>query len=161
MMRFRLRLRRMIAKSWILSRCYLRAARPSPFGSGERRDLVFLLWRQHAPSTFRVRRGIQALECCTGPIKGYRRRFNLDGLRLAAPLTRRKEYRGAGTAMSRSRPKIVMVGWSRSSRRWLRVTRWMESRCCGTSPHCGMAREPTDCPRPTSGFWRASSTCSE
>jgi hypothetical protein len=24
-----------------------------------------------------------------------------------------------------------------------------------------MAREPTDCPRPTSGFWRASSTCSE
>jgi len=50
MMRFRLRLRRMIAKSWILSRCYLPAARPSPFGSGERRDLVFLLWRQHAPT---------------------------------------------------------------------------------------------------------------
>jgi hypothetical protein len=26
----------------------LPAARPSPFGSGERRNLVFLLWRQHA-----------------------------------------------------------------------------------------------------------------
>ena len=30
-------------------------------------------------STFRVRRGIQALECRSGRIKGYRLRFNLDG----------------------------------------------------------------------------------
>jgi hypothetical protein len=37
----------------------------------------------------------------------------------------------------------------------------MESRRCGTSPYCGMARAPTDCPRPTSNFWRASITCSE
>jgi gamma-glutamylcyclotransferase len=29
--------------------------------------------------TFRVRRGIQALECRPGRIKGYRLRFNLDG----------------------------------------------------------------------------------
>src|ERR1700730_14345351 len=37
----------------------------------------------------------------------------------------------------------------------------MEIRRCGTSPYCGAAREPTDCRRPTSGFWRALSTCSE
>ena len=29
--------------------------------------------------TFRVRRGIQVLECRSGRIKGYRLRFNLDG----------------------------------------------------------------------------------
>jgi hypothetical protein len=32
-----------------------------------------------ADSAFRVRCGIQALECRPGRIKGYRLRFNLDG----------------------------------------------------------------------------------
>jgi pimeloyl-ACP methyl ester carboxylesterase len=30
-------------------------------------------------ATFRIRRGIQPLGCCSGSIKGYRLRFNLDG----------------------------------------------------------------------------------
>ena len=65
------------------------------------------------------------------------------------------------TAFANSRPTPFMVGWSRPSRTWLRAKRWMETHRCGTSPYCGMARAPTDCPRPTSNFWRASITCSE
>ena len=98
MMRFRLRLRRMIAKSWILSRCITRCATIAFRVGRTTRSGISLMAPTCADSAFRVRRGRQALECCTGPIKGYRLRFNLDGLRLAAPLTRRKEYRGAGTA---------------------------------------------------------------
>ena len=98
MMRFRLRLRRMIAKSWILSRCYYPLRNHRLSGGRTTRSGISLMAPTCADSAFRVRRGRQALECCTGPIKGYRLRFNLDGLRLAAPLTRRKEYRGAGTA---------------------------------------------------------------
>jgi hypothetical protein len=88
-----------------------------------------------AGSAFRVRCDIQALECRPGRIKGYRLRFNLDGRPRgkAAPanlhpdleaelwgvlyrITRRDllrlDSKGAGTAISRLRPKIVMVGWS-------------------------------------------------
>ena len=79
MMRFRLRLRRMIAKSWILSRCYypLRDHRLS--GRANDEIWYFAYGANMDDGTFRARRGIQALECRPGRIKGYRLRFNLDG----------------------------------------------------------------------------------
>jgi cation transport regulator ChaC len=77
--RLRPKLRRFIAKSWILARCYypLRGHRLS----GRATDEVwyFAYGANMHESAFRVRRGIQPLEHRTGHIKGYRLRFNLDG----------------------------------------------------------------------------------
>jgi cation transport regulator ChaC len=73
------KLRRLIAKSWILSRCYypLRGHRLS----GRAKDEIwyFAYGANMHDSAFRVRRGIQPLEHCSGRIKGYRLRFNLGG----------------------------------------------------------------------------------
>jgi cation transport regulator ChaC len=73
------KLRRLIAKSWILSRCYypLRGHRLS----GRANDAIwyFAYGANMHDSAFRVRRGIQPVEHRSGHIKGYRLRFNLDG----------------------------------------------------------------------------------
>jgi cation transport regulator ChaC len=75
----RAKLRRFIAKSWILSRCYypLRGHRLS----GRAKDEIwyFAYGANMHDSAFRVRRGIQPLEHVSGRIKGCRLRFNLDG----------------------------------------------------------------------------------
>ncbi len=73
------RLRRLIAKSWILSRCYypLRGHRLS--GRANDEIWYFAYGANMHDSAFRVRRGIQPLEHRSGQIKGYRLRFNLDG----------------------------------------------------------------------------------
>lgn len=77
--RLRPKLRRLVAKSWILSHCYypLRGHRLS----GRAKDEIwyFAYGANMHDSTFRVRRGIQPLERRSGHIKGYRLRFNLDG----------------------------------------------------------------------------------
>lgn len=77
--RLRPKLRRLIAKSWILSRCYypLRGHRLS----GRAKDEIwyFAYGANMHDSAFRVRRGIQPLEHRSGRIKGYRLRFNLAG----------------------------------------------------------------------------------
>jgi cation transport regulator ChaC len=75
----RRKLRRLIAKSWILSRCYypLRGHRLS----GRAKDEIwyFAYGANMHDSAFRVRRRIQPLECRSSRIKGYRLRFNLEG----------------------------------------------------------------------------------
>jgi cation transport regulator ChaC len=75
----RRKLRRLIAKSWILSRCYypLRGHRLS----GRAKDEIwyFAYGANMHDSAFRVRRRILPLECRSGRIKGYRLRFNLGG----------------------------------------------------------------------------------
>ena len=77
--RLRPKLRRLIAKSWILSRCYypLRGHRLSGRATDE--IWYFAYGANMHDSAFRVRRGIQPLEHRTGRIKGFRLRFNLDG----------------------------------------------------------------------------------
>ena len=77
--RLRPELRRLIAKSWLLSCCYypLRGHRLSGRASDE--IWYFAYGANMHDSAFRVRRGIQPLEHCSGRIKGYRLRFNLDG----------------------------------------------------------------------------------
>ena len=71
--------RRLIAKSWVLSRLYysLRGARLR----GRPNDQIwyFAYGANMDAATFRVRRGIQPFECRPGRIKGYRLRFNLEG----------------------------------------------------------------------------------
>ena len=77
--RLRPKLRRLIAKSWLLSRCYypLRGHRLS--GRANDEIWYFAYGANMHDSAFRVRRGIQPLEHHSGRIKGYRLRFNIEG----------------------------------------------------------------------------------
>jgi len=77
--RLRPKLRRLIAKSWILSRCYypLRGHRLS--GRANDEIWYFAYGANMHDSAFRVRRGMRPLEHRCGHIKGYRLRFNLEG----------------------------------------------------------------------------------
>jgi cation transport regulator ChaC len=78
-MRLWFKLRRLIARSWLLSRCYypLRGARL--LGRPNDQIWYFAYGANMHDSAFRVRRGIQPLKCRTGHVKGYRLRFNLEG----------------------------------------------------------------------------------
>ena len=73
------RRRRLIAKSWVLSRLYypLHGARLS--GRPSDQIWYFAYGANMHEATFRIRRGIQSFECRPGRIKGYRLRFNLEG----------------------------------------------------------------------------------
>ncbi len=75
----RRRLRRFVAKSWLLSRCYypLRGARLA----GRPNDEIwyFAYGANMHDNAFRVRRGICALEFRTAQIAGFRLRFNIEG----------------------------------------------------------------------------------
>jgi gamma-glutamylcyclotransferase len=77
--RLRPKLRRLIRRSWLLSRCYYRCRGARLRGRPRQEVWYFAYGANMDDSTFRVRRGIQALECRSGRIKGYRLRFNLDG----------------------------------------------------------------------------------
>jgi gamma-glutamylcyclotransferase len=70
---------RLIRKSWLLSRCYYRYRGAHLLGRPGQEIWYFAYGANMDDGTFRVRRGIQVLECRSGRIKGYRIRFNLDG----------------------------------------------------------------------------------
>jgi gamma-glutamylcyclotransferase len=73
------KLRRFIAKSWLLSRCYYPLRGTRLLGRPEDEVWYFAYGANMHDSAFRVRRGIQPLDCRLGHIKGYRLRFNLGG----------------------------------------------------------------------------------
>jgi cation transport regulator ChaC len=79
MIRLWFKLRRLIARSWLLSRFYypLRGARL--LGPPQEEVWYFAYGANMADSAFRVRRGIQPLECRSGRIEGFQLRFNLQG----------------------------------------------------------------------------------
>ena len=77
--RLRPKLRRRIARSWILSRCYYPLRGHHLSGRANDEIWYFAYGANMHDSAFRVRRGIQARECRSGHIKGYRLRFNLEG----------------------------------------------------------------------------------
>jgi cation transport regulator ChaC len=77
--RLRPRLRRFIAKSWILSRCYYPLRGHHLSGRANEAIWYFAYGANMDDSTFRVRRHIRPLEHRSGHIKGYRLRFNLEG----------------------------------------------------------------------------------
>ncbi|MFL5269648.1 MAG: gamma-glutamylcyclotransferase family protein [Stellaceae bacterium] len=73
------KLRRLIAKSWMLSRCYYRYRGTRLHGRATDEVWYFAYGANMDDNAFRVRRGIQARECRIGHVKGYRLRFNLEG----------------------------------------------------------------------------------
>jgi cation transport regulator ChaC len=77
--RFRPTLRRLITRSWLLSRCYYRYQGACLRGQPRQEIWYFAYGANMDESTFRVRRRIRPLECRAGCLTGYRLRFNLDG----------------------------------------------------------------------------------
>src|ERR1700736_2530415 len=77
--RLRPKLRRLIAKSWILSRCYYPLCGHRLSGRAKDEIWYFAYGANMHDSAFGVRRGIQPLEHRSGHIRGYRLRFNLEG----------------------------------------------------------------------------------
>ena len=79
MIALRRRLRRLVVRSWSLSRFYypLHGARLA----GRPTDEIwyFAYGANMHDGAFRVRRGIEALECCPAQLRGFRLRFNLKG----------------------------------------------------------------------------------
>jgi gamma-glutamylcyclotransferase len=71
--------RRVVARSWILSRCYYRVRGTRLLGRPAEGVWYFAYGANMHDATFRVRRGIEPLEYCRGRLEGYRLRFNLDG----------------------------------------------------------------------------------
>ncbi len=73
------KLRRLIAKSWALSRCYYRLNGIRLVGPPREEVWYFAFGANMHDGAFRERRGMRALEWRPGRVCGYRLRFNLDG----------------------------------------------------------------------------------
>jgi gamma-glutamylcyclotransferase len=78
-MRLPIKVRRFVAKSWLLSRCYYRFRGARLLGRPAEEVWYFAYGANMHENTFRLRRGIRSLECRSGRVRGYRLRFNLDG----------------------------------------------------------------------------------
>jgi len=78
-MRLPFKARRLVAKSWLLSRCYYRFRGARLVGRAREEVWYFAYGANMHDDTFRIRRGIQPLECRSGRLRGYRLRFNLGG----------------------------------------------------------------------------------
>ncbi len=87
------KLRRAVARSWLLSRGYYRLRGARLIGRPADEVWYFAYGANMHDGTLRVRRGIQPLECRSGRIKDYRLRFNLEGRPRgkAAPANLRRE----------------------------------------------------------------------
>jgi len=72
-------LRRLVTKSWLLSRYYYRYRGARLRGRPGEEIWYFAYGANMGDSTFRIRRGIEALEYRSARVKGYQLRFNLDG----------------------------------------------------------------------------------
>lgn len=73
------KLRRLIAKSWALSRCYYRLHGIRLVGPPREEVWYFAFGANMHDSAFRERRGMRPLEWRPGRVRGYRLRFNLEG----------------------------------------------------------------------------------
>ena len=73
------KLRRVIAKSWWLSRCYYRLHGLPLVGRASEEVWYFAYGANMHDSAFRERRGMYPLEWRPGCVHGYRLRFNLEG----------------------------------------------------------------------------------
>src|SRR5271154_5622422 len=71
--------RRLIAKSWVLSRLYYSLHGARLLGRPGDQVWYFAYGANMHDAIFRVRRGIRPFECRQGCISGYRLRFNLEG----------------------------------------------------------------------------------
>jgi cation transport regulator ChaC len=78
-LRLPIKARRLVAKSWLLSRCYYRFRGARLLGRPAEEVWYFAYGANMHDNTFRVRRGIRPIEYRSGRVKGYRLRFNLNG----------------------------------------------------------------------------------
>jgi cation transport regulator ChaC len=74
-----IRWRRLLARSWLLSRCHYRLRGISLAGRPEEKVWYFAYGANMHDSAFRDRRGMRPLEWRAGRVRGYRLRFNLEG----------------------------------------------------------------------------------
>src|SRR6516162_3096202 len=79
-MRIRLRWRRAIARSWILSKWYYRSRGLELTGRASGTAWYFAYGSNMHESTFFERRRMRPSEWRVGRLRGYRLRFNLDGI---------------------------------------------------------------------------------
>lgn len=79
MTRIRYRLRRAVARSWLLSRPYYRLRGHRLAGQPGQEVWYFAYGANMHEATFRERRGIAPREFHRGRVAGYRLRFNLEG----------------------------------------------------------------------------------
>lgn len=159
-MRVRFRPRRLIARSWLLARCYYHYQGANLLGGPREKIWYFAYGANMDDSTFRVGRGIQAFEHRSGRIKGYRLRFNLDGRpkgrSAPANLHPDPDAEVWGVLYRITRRDLVRLdmtegvpgrgyrhveieaedhdGQARPSHIWLKAKRWMETLLCDTSP---------------------------
>ena len=77
--RFRPSVRRLVTRSWLLSRCYYRYRGARLRGRPRQEVWYFAYGANMDDNTFRIRRRIHPLACRPGRVTGYRLRFNLDG----------------------------------------------------------------------------------
>lgn len=75
----RIRWRRWLAQSWLLSSCHYRLRRLRLEGPPREQVWYFAYGANMHDNAFRERRGIQPLKWRAGRVKGYRLRFNLEG----------------------------------------------------------------------------------
>ena len=75
----KIRLRRLIAKSWALSKAYYRLNGLRIDGKPNDRVWYFAFGANMHDSAFRERRGMRPIEWRAGRVRGYRLRFNLEG----------------------------------------------------------------------------------
>jgi cation transport regulator ChaC len=75
----RRRLRRLIARSWLLSRLYYRLSGSRLVGRPDDEVWYFAYGANMHDAAFRVRRGIAARETRVARVEGFRLRFNLEG----------------------------------------------------------------------------------
>jgi hypothetical protein len=79
MARVLFRLRRAVARSWLLSRPYYRLRGHRLAGLPGQEIWYFAYGANMHQATFRLRRGIEPRETRRGRLAGYRLRFNLEG----------------------------------------------------------------------------------
>src|SRR6516225_4059941 len=75
----RRRLRRLIARSWLLSRLYYRLNGVRLAGRPTEEIWYFAYGANMHDRAFRISRGIHSLKSWPGRVEGFRHRFNLEG----------------------------------------------------------------------------------
>ena len=116
-----IRMRRLLAKSWILSQIYYRVRGIRLTGRAAEDVWYFAFGANMHDSAFRERRGMRPREWRPGRVRGYRLRFNLEGRPRgrAAPANVAPDPQGEvwGVLYRISRADLVRLDWTEGGAR--------------------------------------------